>query len=109
MLSTKDAEQALEFMYDNCSRLAEAKAQKEQLKEFKKIESSRLFLEAPKGSVADRQAWAVSHETYRKLVEGEREAIRKEHELTMRFKAAEATIEVWRTMQANARTEARVL
>ncbi len=109
MISTEDAEGALEFMYDNCSRLAEAKAQKEQIKEFKKIESSRLFLEAPKGSVADRQAWAFSHETYRKLIDGEKEALRKEHELTMRFKAAEATIEVWRTMQANARTEARVL
>jgi hypothetical protein len=109
MLTTQDAEDALEFMHDNCLKLAEARAQKEQIKEFKKIESSRLFLEAPKGSVADRQAWALSHETYKNLVEGEKEAIRREYELSMRFKAAEATIEVWRTIQANNRVEARVL
>ncbi len=109
MLTTQDAEDALEFMHDNCVKLAEARAQKEQMKEFKKIESSRLFLEAPKGSVADRQAWALSHESYKNLVNGEKVAIRRAYELSMRFKAAEATLEVWRTMQANARIEARVL
>ena len=109
MLTTQDAEDALEFMHDNCFKLAEAKAHKEQVKEFMKIEQSRLFLEAPKGSIAERQAWALAHESYANLVKGHAEAVKQEHRLTMQFKAAEATIEVWRTIQANNRVEARVL
>ena len=101
--------EALQFMHDNCEQLAEAKAQKEQLKEFKKIEAARLFLLAPKGSVADRQAHALTQGSYLIVIDGEKEAIRKEHLLAMQFKTMEATIEVWRTMQANARTESRIL
>jgi len=101
--------EALQFMHDNCVKLAEAKAQKEQIKEYKKIEAARLFLIAPKGSVADRQAYSLTQEEYIALVDGEAEAIKKEHLLAMQFKTMEATIEVWRTMQANARTESRIL
>jgi hypothetical protein len=101
--------EALQFMHDNCVKLAEAKAQKEQIKEYKKIEAARLFLTAPKGSVADRQAYSLTQEKYITLVDGEAEAIRKEHLLSMQFKTMEATIEVWRTIQANARMESRIL
>lgn len=108
MISSEQVEDVLDWMRGNAKELAQARANKIALEKFLKTKHSEMFLEAPTGSVAYKEAWAYNHQDYRALLEGLKVAIEQESFLGQKFKTAEATIEVWRTMQANARIEAKV-
>jgi hypothetical protein len=108
MISSGKIENILDWMRDNAKDLGQSRANKISLEKFLKSKHAELFLAAPAGSVAYKEAWAYNHQDYRALLEGLKVAIEQESFLSQKFKTAEATIEVWRTMQANARIEAKV-
>ena len=98
----QDIEKALEFMRDNSKPLAEAKAQRVYLEQFRKSKKAILVQEV-KGTIQERDAYAYAHPEYLALLEGLREAVEEEEKLRWLMVAAQAKVEVWRSQQANNR------
>lgn len=101
-------ELALNFIRDNAKKYAEAKANRVYLEQFRKSKKAILFAACPvnpgdKVTVADREAYAYSHQEYIELLNGLQIAIEQEEALKWQITAAQLKVEVWRTQQANNR------
>ena len=110
-MNESDAMKSLEWMHDNCEELAKVEAKVEMLKEYLKVEDAKLYrseLNTGK-TVSEKAAWVTAHPTHKEFIDYIVKARETMLYLKLKFKSNEATIEVWRTMQANARVEARVL
>jgi hypothetical protein len=93
---------ALDYMRDNASSLAIAKAERVFIEEFRKSKKA-LLVQDSKGTVLERESYAYAHPEYIEVLEGLKEAVQKEEELRWMMVAAQAKIEVWRTQAANNR------
>lgn len=103
---------ALDFIRDNAEHYAKAKAERIYLEEFRKTKKAILMQDAElhghKSSAAqEREAYA--HPEYDALLHGLRDAIEREEKLRWQIEAARIKCEVWRTLNANQRIEARAL
>lgn len=104
MITDAYIEKALDFIRDNAPALAQAKANRVHLEEFRKTKKAILFREAPEGTIQAREAYAYSHAEYIELIDGLKAAVEEEERLRWLMKAAEFKIDVWRTQQANNRS-----
>ena len=100
-----DLEKILQRMRETAPLLANAKAERVYLDQFRKSKKAILYREAPEGTVAERESYAYSHSDYLEVLEGLREAVKQEEELRWRMVTAQLLIDTWRTQQANARNE----
>ena len=103
MITQDTAEAAADFIKDHAGRFAKAKANRVQLEEFRKTQKAILFMQAPQGSVADRESYAYAHAEYGKVLDGLKVAVEEEEKLRYLMKAAELKIDIWRTQAANER------
>lgn len=102
----------LDFIRDQAPIYAKAKADRVYLEQYRKTKKAlgmrKAELEGHKSSVAqEREAYA--DDDYIELLNGLREAVEVEERLRWMIVAAQAKIEVWRTIEANRRAEAKVL
>lgn len=102
----------LDFIRDNAPDYAKAKADRVYLEEFRKTKKALLMQAAEVGGInaanaQEREAYA--HPEYKTLLDGLRDAIEREENLRWMFVAAQAKCEVWRTIEANKRAEAKAL
>ena len=104
MSSEEQIEKLIHTMREHAKPYAEAKADRKHLEHYRKIVKARLMSEVD-GPGHQKEAYAYAHNDYVEVIDGIREAVLKEEELHWRLKAAEAQIDVWRTQQANNRTE----
>lgn len=103
---------ALDYLRDNSAAFAKAKAERVYLDEFRKTKKAMLMkLAEVEGatSSATQERDAYAHPEYRQLLEALKIAVEEEEKLRWMLVAAQAKIEVFRTLQANARFEAKVL
>jgi len=101
-------EKPLTYIRDRARPYADAKASRVYLEQFRKSKKAILFIEAEqKGvkTIAEREAYAYSHPEYLELLEGLRVAVGEEERLKMQITAAQLRIDLYRTEQANNRTE----
>jgi benzoyl-CoA reductase/2-hydroxyglutaryl-CoA dehydratase subunit BcrC/BadD/HgdB len=103
---------ALDFIRDNAPKYAKAKSERVYLEEFRKSKKAMLMQEAEinghKSAVAqEREAYA--HADYMALLEGLKAAVEQEESLRWLIVGAQAKIDVWRTIEANRRIEAKTL
>lgn len=87
---------------------AESKASAEYLREFRKSKKALLMVEAEQKGLKtgqERESYAYSHPDYVDLLKGLKEAVELSEGLRYRMKIAEERVNVWRTKQANNRTE----
>ena len=105
MTSDEQLEGLLHKMRSVAPEYAKAKADRVYLEQFRKSKKAMLFRDAPSGTVADKENYAYSHAEYLQIIDGLREATKIEEELKIRLKAAELSVEIWRTQQANMRSE----
>ena len=106
----KSVEHALAFMRDQAGYYAKAKADRVYLEQFRKSKKAILMIEAEqegKKTGQEREAYAYAHPDYEVLLNGLREAVEQEEKYKYEMKCAEARIEIWRTQQANNRSEYR--
>ena len=101
-------ERALNFIRDKAKNFAEAKASRVYLMEFRKSKKAILMRNAEingfkTGAAQEREAYA--DDEYVELLQGVKAAVEKEELLRYQMKAAELNIEIWRTKQANQRSE----
>ncbi|MDA1333076.1 MAG: hypothetical protein O2797_02530 [Bacteroidetes bacterium] len=105
MISDSEVEKALIYMRDAAPELAEAKATRIYLEEFRKSKKAILRKEAVGCKTEGaRDDFAYSHQDYLELLDQLKLAVKEEELFRLRFKAADARIEVYRTQSANART-----
>lgn len=103
---------ALDFIRDNASAYAKAKAERVYLEEFRKSKKAILMRAAEAAghkSAAAQEREAYANEGYHELLRALSEAVEAEETLRWRIVAAQARIETWRTLESTRRAEARVL
>ena len=103
---------ALDYLRDHAAMYAEAKANRVYLDEYRKSKKAMLMqqaeLEGAK-SVASQEVVAYAHPEYITLLEGLKEAVEAEEKLRWLIVAAQARVEVWRSLSANQRFESKTL
>lgn len=103
---------SLDFIRDHAPIYAKAKADRIYLEQFRKTRKAlgmrKAELDGHKSAVVqEREAYAAAD--YVGLLEGLREAVEIEERLKWMIVAAQAKIEVWRTLESSRRIEAKTL
>ena len=107
-MSDETLERALNFIRDKAKEYAAAKANRIFLMEFRKSKKSLLMRNAELGGVlklAAQERDAYADDEYIELLEGLKAAVEIEEMLKYQMKAAELKVDIWRTKQANQRSE----
>lgn len=99
MISETRAEKAVEFIRDNADRLGELIGRCKALEQKRKVVHGQAFLYA-QGTVAEREAQAASSEAFKAVVEEIENAWAEKETIATKLKAAELTIDVWRSQYA---------
>lgn len=103
---------ALDFIRNNAPAYAKAKAQRVYLEEFRKTKKAILMkdaLAAGHNAVNAQEREAYADEGYQEILLGLKEATEKEESLRWLMIAAQARIEVWRTLESTRRVEAKTI
>lgn len=103
----KNPELAIEYIFKHGKRYAKAKAERIYLEEYRKSLKALLMKKSLETAVNAQERDAYSHPDYRELLNGLREAVEIEEEIRWGLVAAQARIEVWRSMEATNRAEGR--
>jgi hypothetical protein len=104
-----DIFKCLDYIRDNAKKYAQAKANRVYLEEYRKSLKAALMATQIGEPVNAREIYAYAHHDYTRLLEGIKEAIEAEENLRWKLIAAQAKIEVWRSLSANQRAEAKVI
>ena len=104
MINEQRTEKALEYLRDTAKQYGELCGLVELLAHNIKIYRSISFLEAT-GTVAEREAKAWVTEAVKDAVEAHSNAVAEKMETLTKRKAAELTIDVWRSQNATSRTK----
>jgi len=102
MLSDERAERAVEYLRDKADEYGAACGLAKFLDHKRRVVRGQIFLTS-EGTVAQREAIAESSAEYLEVITQLQNAETDKQILATKFKAAELTIEVWRTQAANVR------
>lgn len=109
MTKERDPHDAVDYILANGKVYAKAKAERIYLEEYRKSLKAILMKESMESAVNAQEREAYSDSQYLKLLAGLRAAVEIEEKLRWDLIAAQARIEIWRTEQANARAEIKVI
>ena len=98
---------ALDFMRDNAKAYAHAKADVIYMTEFRKSLKAMLMAESDAKTESAKETFAYSDNRYIQHLNGLRQAIATAEEYRWKLIAAEAKIEVWRSLESSARAEGK--
>lgn len=107
-MSDELLEKALNFIRDKAEELAQAKANRVYLMEFRKSKKAILMRNAELSghkTTASQEREAYADSEYIDLLHGIKAAVEKEEFLSYQMKAAELKISVWQSKNANRRAE----
>ena len=93
----------LDFIRDNARSLAQAKANRVYIEESLRTVKATEMQKHSSLSVGAQEREAYASEAYKVALEGLRTAVEAEESLRWLMVAAQAKVEVWRTMSANDR------
>jgi hypothetical protein len=98
---------ALDFIRDNANAYAEAKANVVYMTEFRKTKKALLMNESEAKTESAKESYAYANPSYTQHLEALRQAIVEAERLRWLMIAAEAKIEVWRSLESSARAEGK--
>jgi hypothetical protein len=104
-----DPNQAIDYILKNSEQFARAKAERIYLEEFRKSKKALLMQKHREESIGAQEREAYAHPEYKELLEGLREAIEREEKLRWDLVAAQARVDVWRSLEASNRREGRAV
>jgi hypothetical protein len=108
MISEEKAEKALTWLTENATIAAQARANRIYLEEYKHTVRAMEMKASSEQSAAAQEREALTSIPYRDHLLALQEAVREDERLRWLARAAEATIEAYRTMQANARAQGKI-
>ena len=100
-----DPNAAVDAIIKMAPEYAKAKAERIYLEEFRKSKKALLMQEDTTGPISAQERDAYAHQDYIDLLNALRTAVEREEELRWKLIAAQARVEVYRTMEASARME----
>jgi hypothetical protein len=98
-----DANLAIDFIYSNASKYANAKADRVRLEEFRKSKKAILMQQSTESSAVAQERDAYAHPEYLALLDGLRAAVEVEETLRWQMVAAQLRVDVWRSEESSAR------
>ena len=99
----------LEYIKNTAQKYAKAKAERMYVEEYRKTLKAKIMSEDKSQPVNAQERNAYSHPDYEQHLLAIKEAVEIEEELRWKLIAAQAMVEVWRSLSANKRAEAKVL
>ena len=96
----KDPERAIEYIFKHGKRYAKAKADRIYIEEYRKSLKAMIMKRSLETAVNAQEREAYSDPEYVQLLQGLREAVEVEEEIRWGLVAAQARIEVWRSIEA---------
>ena len=108
MISDEQIEAALDYLAKNVEASAKARAEKIYMVEYRKTVKAELMNKCNESTEGARERFAYSHEDYKEHLDAMRTAIEIDAKCEFRRAAYNATIEAWRTQQANERTIGKI-
>ena len=103
----KDPELAIAYIFKHGKRYAKAKADRIYMEEYRKSLKAMIMKRSLETAVNAQEREAYSDPEYVKLLQGLREAVEVEEEIRWGLVAAQARIEVWRSIEATNRAEGK--
>ena len=104
-----DIFEVVDYIKRTASKYAQAKANRMYVEEYRKTLKAKIMAEDKSQPVNAQERNAYSHESYEQHLLAIKEAVEIEEELRWKLIAAQAMVEVWRSLSANQRAEAKVL
>ena len=108
MIDDDQIEAALAYLAKNVEASAAARANKIYMVEGRKVKKAQLMNQSNEPTEAAKERYAYSHKDYEKHLQEMKEAIYEDAKHEFRRDAYSATIDAWRTQQANIRTAEKV-
>ena len=103
-----DPNVAVDAIRDTAPVFAKAKAERVYLEEFRKSKKAILMRASMEPTLGAQESYAYSHPEYLELLTAIKEAVEAEELHRWRMVAAQARVEVWRSLESSKRTEYRV-
>lgn len=103
MSESLDPQKHLKRMWDTAPRLAQAKAERVYMEEYRKTLKALLMKQSGAKSSAEQERDAYAHDDYIAHLDGLREAVEAEEVLRWRMTTDAASVEVWRSTEASNR------
>jgi hypothetical protein len=100
-----DIHKCLDFIRDNAKAMAQARANRVYLEEYRKSLKAMLMAKSIEKTQNGKECDAYSHQSYLEHLDAIRQAVEVEEKLRWEMVAAQAKIEVFRTLEASARFE----
>lgn len=100
-----DPSLAVEFIIKHSAEFAKAKSQRVYLEEFRKSKKSLLMSQSSDSTIGGQERDAYKHHEYLELLEGLKQAVEIEETLKWKLIAAQARIDIFRTMEASNRAQ----
>lgn len=98
---------ALDFIRDNAAAYAEAKANVVYMTEYRKTIKAQLMASSSEKTESAKETYAYAHMDYRAHLRALQQAVSECEKMRWLMVAAEAKIEVWRSLESSARAEGR--
>lgn len=98
---------ALDFIRDNAEACAKAKAMVVYMTELRKTIKAQLMASSSEKTESAKETFAYSHPTYKQHLLALQAAVEESERWRWLMIAAEAKIEVWRSLESTARAEGR--
>lgn len=98
---------ALDFIRDNAAAYAQAKANVIYMTEYRKTIKAQLMASCSERTESAKETFAYSHPDYKRHLLALQEAVSEAERLRWLMVAAEAKIEVWRSLESSARAEGK--
>lgn len=105
MISDTEAEKALDYLRDNATKAAQARANRIYVEEFRKTIKAQLMKESADLALGAQEREAYSDPKYVQHLNAIREAVEQDEYFRWMLSAAEAKLEAWRTQSATKRAE----
>ena len=98
-----DPVRAVEYIMKHSAEFAKAKAERVYIENYLRSKKSLIMAKSSAKSVAAAEVDAYADPEYIGLLEGLKEAVEAEEKLKWMLTAAQAKVEVWRSLEASAR------
>lgn len=103
MITAEDVQKAVDFLRDNATPAAEARANRIYFEEFRKSLKAQLMSEQPNDSLGAQERYAYSHERYLTHLQALKVAVFEDSKQSFLREAAKAKVQAWQTQSANER------
>ena len=109
LIDSREMGEALDSIEIHAPEYAKAKAERIHLDDYRKVQLALLYEHSEGRTVVERESWCKAHADYQEVLTEHANAVERETALHWKLKLAETQIDVWRTIQASRRQEARIL